>query len=237
MSFPVKYAIINKCRRAAIVSAAVLSMVPISAHAQYNMIDSDPKLEDLRAIFARTPPAKPETTRSIVMTPDPVRPSSAETPVVHTGPSPVTGIADQAEPQAPIRQAASGYEPGAPDTGSRPQTRIEQIRTVNARIQFEINSTRILPRYRSWLSTFAEAIGEFPSTAFEIGGHADASGSDDLNLWLSQARAETVRQHLIAVHGIEPDRLIARGYGESRLLPDLAATDPRHRRVSFTPLN
>ena len=228
----------NKLWMAAVVGAAVLGMVPISAHAQYNMIESEPTLEELRAIFGRTPPSK---TRGIVMDSDAVRPppAGAATSVVHTGPAPVTGIPARPEPQESVRQATAGHESDAPSTatGSRTQTRIEQMRTANARIQFEINSTRILPRYRSWLSTFAESIGEFPSTAFEIGGHADASGSDDLNLWLSHARAETVRQYLIAIHDIGPDRLIARGYGETRLLPDLAATDPRHRRVSFTPLN
>src|SRR5690606_33028561 len=48
----------------------------------------------------------------------------------------------------------------------------------------------------------------------EIGGHTDDVGSDASNLKLSQERADSVREYLIG-KGIEPDRIIGKGYGES----------------------
>lgn len=52
------------------------------------------------------------------------------------------------------------------------------------------------------------------SSNFEIGGHTDSDGSDADNLLLSENRAKAVRNYLIA-RGIAPERLIAKGYGES----------------------
>jgi OOP family OmpA-OmpF porin len=49
----------------------------------------------------------------------------------------------------------------------------------------------------------------------EIGGHTDAQGSDSFNLKLSERRAQAVKDYLIA-RGIAPERLLAKGYGESQ---------------------
>lgn len=49
----------------------------------------------------------------------------------------------------------------------------------------------------------------------EIGSHTDSRGSDKYNNRLSQRRAESVVRWLVDA-GIEQDRLVARGYGESR---------------------
>ena len=73
--------------------------------------------------------------------------------------------------------------------------------------------------------------------AIRIGGHADASGPEDYNQRLSQARAASVRDYLENRHGIAPSRLQVVGYGESAPLP---GTDPFagvNRRVEFEPLN
>jgi len=51
----------------------------------------------------------------------------------------------------------------------------------------------------------------------EIGGHTDNVGTDTDNLKLSQNRAESIRQYLIK-KGIDPTRVIAKGYGA--LQPD-----------------
>ncbi len=49
----------------------------------------------------------------------------------------------------------------------------------------------------------------------EIAGHTDDVGDTNSNLTLSRKRAETVRSYLIK-NGIEPSRLVAKGYGESK---------------------
>jgi outer membrane protein OmpA-like peptidoglycan-associated protein len=87
------------------------------------------------------------------------------------------------------------------------------------------------------LDSIALFLKEYPNVKVEIGGHTDSRGSDAYNLKLSQARAEAVRDYLIKVHNISPDRLIAKGYGERRLVvyPEKTEEDYQmNRRVEFT---
>lgn len=68
----------------------------------------------------------------------------------------------------------------------------------------------------------------------EIEGHTDAVGSEFYNVALSQRRADTVRDYLVA-HGVARERLVARGYGTSRAQAsnDTEAGRSRNRRVQF----
>ncbi len=70
----------------------------------------------------------------------------------------------------------------------------------------------------------------------EIDGHADASGSADYNLTLSQLRARAVRAYLIQQHGIAPERLPFVGKGETELYDPAHPTAAVNRRVVFTNL-
>jgi outer membrane protein OmpA-like peptidoglycan-associated protein len=53
-----------------------------------------------------------------------------------------------------------------------------------------------------------------PTAIIEIGAHTDNTGREETNLKLSQKRAEIVVNYLIK-KGIDGNRLIARGYGET----------------------
>ena len=56
------------------------------------------------------------------------------------------------------------------------------------------------------------------SSRFTIEGHADPRGSDDFNLKLSLARAESVRGYLVESHGVAAERVNAVGKGSSALM-------------------
>ena len=73
-----------------------------------------------------------------------------------------------------------------------------------------------------------------PSVIIELSAHTDAQGSDDYNLQLSQKRAESVVNYLIS-KGIEPGRLIAKGYGEQMPVADNGTEEGRaeNRRVEM----
>jgi len=53
----------------------------------------------------------------------------------------------------------------------------------------------------------------------ELQGHTDSRGADAFNLELSQRRAESVRDYLIA-QGVSGTRLEAKGYGETQPIAD-----------------
>jgi len=68
----------------------------------------------------------------------------------------------------------------------------------------------------------------------EVAGHTDSDGPDVYNQDLSQRRVEAVMKYL-AEKGVDPARLVARGYGESRPIASnkTAAGKAENRRVEF----
>jgi outer membrane protein OmpA-like peptidoglycan-associated protein len=68
---------------------------------------------------------------------------------------------------------------------------------------------------------------------FTIEGHADPRGSEEHNLRLSQARAESVRAYLVSKHGLASDRVDAVGRGSSSLLNKQNVTAAENRRVTI----
>jgi OOP family OmpA-OmpF porin len=71
------------------------------------------------------------------------------------------------------------------------------------------------------------------SVKFTIEGHADPRGSEELNLKLSQARAESVRDYLTASHGMAVERVNAVGKGSSALMKPSEPAAPENRRVTI----
>ena len=65
------------------------------------------------------------------------------------------------------------------------------------------------------LDRLTSMLKENPNITIELAAHCDYRGNDAYNLRLSQRRAESVVKYLTE-HGIEPDRLTAKGYGEER---------------------
>lgn len=105
-------------------------------------------------------------------------------------------------------------------------------------IYFEFGNATLSERSFPELEKVVRFFRENPGTTFEIGGHTDANGPEDYNLYLSQARAQAVVNYLIE-HGVEKTQLKAKGYGESRLINPAhsAVADAMNRRVEFTVLH
>ena len=83
-------------------------------------------------------------------------------------------------------------------------------------IEFESNTTTMLPRGSATLDQLITLLRRAPRTAIEIGGHTDKYGEPDYNLELSRRRAEAVRHYFIS-HGLT-NQFTAVGYGASRPL-------------------
>jgi len=88
------------------------------------------------------------------------------------------------------------------------------------------------------LDRVVKFLNDNPNVKIEISAHTDNKGSDDYNLSLSQKRAESVVAFLSGA-GIDPVRLIAKGYGESVPIGDNSTDDgaARNRRVEMKVLN
>ena len=73
-----------------------------------------------------------------------------------------------------------------------------------------------------------------PDMKIEIHGHTDNTGSAELNVKLSQQRAETVKNYLIQ-KGIAVDRVGSKGFGGAKPIADNSheATRKLNRRVEF----
>lgn len=76
-----------------------------------------------------------------------------------------------------------------------------------------------------------------PTAAITLVGHTDASGSLTANTALSQKRAASIRELLIAAYGIAPDRITAEGVGPADPRADNATEEGRlkNRRVEVVP--
>ncbi|MEN9743131.1 MAG: hypothetical protein RLZZ65_936 [Bacteroidota bacterium] len=84
------------------------------------------------------------------------------------------------------------------------------------------------------LKNFAEYLKQQSNIILQINGHTDDLGAEQNNLLLSERRAQEVVNYLIEL-GIEPERLQAKGYGESLpKVPNISeANRALNRRTDF----
>jgi peptidoglycan-associated lipoprotein len=81
-------------------------------------------------------------------------------------------------------------------------------------INYEFASWELLPESKNSLDTLVATLMLNPTITIEIMSHTDHVGSDQFNFDLSQKRAQSVVDYLIE-KGISPQRLVAKGYGET----------------------
>lgn len=101
-------------------------------------------------------------------------------------------------------------------------------------IQFEIGSNRLTDSSTSTLDRLITTYRNCPGLKLEIGGHTDSTGRASANLELSKRRAEAVRNYFVA-KGLPGEKLVARGYGETRprVSNNTAVNRARNRRIEF----
>lgn len=99
---------------------------------------------------------------------------------------------------------------------------------------FEIGSAQLPAELRKQLDVFATVLKTVPQdgTQFLVTGHADASGGEQINVNLSQARASAVKEYL-AQQGVSKDLIVTSGKGSSALAVPQNPYSPRNRRVEI----
>ncbi|MCS6973059.1 MAG: OmpA family protein [Cyclobacteriaceae bacterium] len=107
-------------------------------------------------------------------------------------------------------------------------------------IYYDFNKYDINPAAARELDKLAQILIDNPEIKIELSSHTDSVDTEEYNMWLSQKRAESAVNYLVR-KGISPDRMIAKGYGESRPIArntnpdgtDNPAGRARNRRTEF----
>ncbi|MDH5398397.1 MAG: OmpA family protein [Cyclobacteriaceae bacterium] len=105
-------------------------------------------------------------------------------------------------------------------------------------IYFDFDKTTLKEESFKELNKVVDFMNNNPTIHVEISGHTDSKGSDQYNQDLSQGRAESVVAYIIS-HGVDQNRMEAKGYGESRPVTTNDTDEGRaeNRRVEFTILS
>jgi outer membrane protein OmpA-like peptidoglycan-associated protein len=86
---------------------------------------------------------------------------------------------------------------------------------------FEWGKADLLPQAIQNLQRLAQLIRLNPKATFVISGHTDHTGTHEGNLILSQQRADSVRDWLVANLGIDPMRITTVGKADDEAFPNL----------------
>ncbi|RNI32229.1 hypothetical protein EFA69_02565 [Rufibacter immobilis] len=103
-------------------------------------------------------------------------------------------------------------------------------------IFYDYDKANIRPDAAVELDKLVQTLIDNPTITIELSSHTDSRGVDIYNLDLSQRRAQSAVDYIIS-KGIDPKRITARGYGETRPVVRNAKTEAQHqrnRRTEFT---
>jgi outer membrane protein OmpA-like peptidoglycan-associated protein len=101
-------------------------------------------------------------------------------------------------------------------------------------INFDFNKSNIKPEAAPVLDAAADVLKENPGVNVRVAGYTDGIGGEAYNQGLSERRAKSVRDYLVA-HGIDASRLTAVGFGKADPVASNDTKDGRaqNRRVTL----
>jgi outer membrane protein OmpA-like peptidoglycan-associated protein len=119
--------------------------------------------------------------------------------------------------------------------GSVKQEPRGMVITLSGSVLFASNQSDLLPGAQSKLNDVSDALTKQDSESrIIVEGYTDSQGAPAYNQDLSQRRAQTVRDYLVA-HGIAADRVTAQGFGLTKPIADNNSAEGRanNRRVEI----
>jgi outer membrane protein OmpA-like peptidoglycan-associated protein len=132
--------------------------------------------------------------------------------------------------EAMMRQQLAGVE------GANIQRNADLLAvTFKSDVLFDTNSAALKAGSYDEMNRVAQVLNQYPQTTILIAGHTDSTGSETYNQQLSERRAAAVRNALSG-QGVNPARMSAIGYGESKSIADNNTESGRqvNRRVEIT---
>ncbi|GAA4503554.1 OmpA family lipoprotein [Pseudaeromonas paramecii] len=102
-------------------------------------------------------------------------------------------------------------------------------------ITFDSSSSQLKPAGANALTGVAQVLKEYPETQVNVVGHTDSTGGREMNMRLSQQRAESVGSALI-LQGVAQGRISMAGVGPDQPVASNETVEGRaqNRRVTLT---
>lgn len=124
-----------------------------------------------------------------------------------------------------------GTNQGCPDIEKEDK---EFLLTAAKNVQFETGKATLKAQSYAVLEKVAEIMAKYPRYNINIDGHTDDTGDATANKYLSEERAASCYQYMLA-RGVDASRMNYKGYGESRPISTNSTLDgrERNRRVEF----
>jgi outer membrane protein OmpA-like peptidoglycan-associated protein len=107
--------------------------------------------------------------------------------------------------------------------------------TIDLEINFNFNSATVAPSAMADVEKLGKALSDpaLKGGTFVLSGHTDAVGSENVNMDLSNRRADAVKRLLVEKYGVPADNLVTAGYGETRLKNEKNPRAAENRRVQI----
>jgi outer membrane protein OmpA-like peptidoglycan-associated protein len=147
------------------------------------------------------------------------------------------GVLDAADKCPTELETPNGFEDedGCPDIGEASVVAKDGVIELKQTIEFNSGSNVLAKSAAALLDQIAAVLKANPQVRrVRVEGHTDNQGDEEMNVDLSERRAERVRVELTK-RGVERDRLLPRGFGSTRPIADNRTNAGRkaNRRVEF----
>jgi outer membrane protein OmpA-like peptidoglycan-associated protein len=131
----------------------------------------------------------------------------------------------------PTEPKSEGVGPDLFGEDSPAESLQEQASAIlaDSNISFRPDSATITPEGLVVVERLAELLKSNPAAKVAVSGHTDSNGSPERNLALSVARADAVRDELVAL-GVESSRITTQGEGDTK--PLVPNDTPANRRIN-----
>ena len=217
----------------------ILSIAALAAFSSNALSDDGPYWTDVNGDIVRSATTG-ECIRSINWTPEdaiegcdgkPVKPKPAAAPVAAAVPVAAAAPADSDGDGVPDDVDKC---PDSPTDKPVDADGCTIVSVVLKNVQFESNSSELTTGSSESLEKVVNAMNEYDQLRIEIQAYTDRMGEASYNLSLSEKRANSVRDYLIA-KGVAANRMEVKGYGETQPIADNSTRDGRatNRRVEL----
>ncbi len=145
-----------------------------------------------------------------------------------------------------LNASSPGYLPATTvvtvEPGQTTRTRIQLVKKgmeITMKVFFDVDKWELKPESHEALAQAARILTENPEIKVEIQGHTDSTETEAYNQRLSERRAQAVVDYLVGKLNVDPARLTAKGYGETRpaALNETEEGRALNRRVEFVILD